>query len=262
MYEALSIAATGLTNQQRRLDTIAHNVANVNSTAYKSARLDFKDALYTAGVTPGRPRTPEPEGNQQKGHGLMIAGIARDFRPGSFESTERPLDVAIEGEGFFELGDRAGNIVYTRNGNFKVSVEEDGIYLTNAEGLYVHDENGMIISVPYGAETINVGEDGTILFMTGDELHPEATVRLGLYTFRNLHGLEAVGNGNYAETPASGERLPADEAKVRQGVLESSNVNLAEEMTRLIRTQRAFSLASRALTTADEMEGIANNMRR
>jgi flagellar basal-body rod protein FlgG len=262
MYEALSIAATGLKNQQRRLDTIAHNVANANSTAYKSARLDFKDALYTAGVTPGRPRTPEPEGNQQKGHGLMIAAIGRDFRPGHFERTERQLDVAIEGEGFFELGDRSGNIVYTRNGNFKISVEPDGTYLTNGEGLYVHDENGMIITVPYGAETINIGEDGTIIFMTGEVIFPEATVRLGLHTFRNLFGLESVGSGNYAETPAAGERLPADNAKIRQGVLEGSNVNLAEEMTRLIRTQRAFSLASRALTTADEMEGIANNMRR
>jgi flagellar basal-body rod protein FlgG len=262
MYEALSIAATGLRNQQQRLDTIAHNVANVNSAAYKSVRLDFKDALYTTGITPGPPRTPAPEGNQQKGHGLMIAGIAKDFRPGNHVTTNRELDFALEGEGFFELGDRAGNIVYTRNGNFSLSIEADGIYLTNANGLYVHDENGMNITVPFGANRINVAQDGTMIFMTGDVIHPEATVRLGIYTFRNLHGLDAAGNGNYAETEASGERFPAYQANVRQGVLEGSNVNLAEEMTRLIRTQRVFTLASRALTTADEMEGIANNMRR
>jgi len=258
MYEALSIAATGLTNQQRRLDTIANNVANANTIAFKSARLDFKDALYTAGVTPGAARSPE--GNQQKGHGLMIAGIAKDYRTGSFERTERPFDLAIEGEGFFELGDRTGNIVYTRNGNFSLSVEPDGIYLTNAEGLYVHDENGARIILPDRMTTLNVGTDGTMIFMADEE--ELGRTRLGVYTFRNLTGLSSAGDANYTETPASGEKFPAGGATIRQGVLEISNVNLAEEMTRLIRTQRAFSLASRALTTADEMEGIANNMRR
>ena len=113
MYEAMMIAATGLTNQQRRLDTIANNVSNVNSTAYKSARLDFKDALYTAGIVPARPRTPD--GNQQKGHGVMIAGITKDFSMGNLQVTERNLDAAIEGEGFFAIGDMEGNVFFTRN---------------------------------------------------------------------------------------------------------------------------------------------------
>jgi len=258
MYEAVSIAATGLKNQQRRLDTIANNVANSNTAAFKSARLDFKDALYTAGVVPGAPRSPEE--NQQKGHGLMVAGIGRDFRTGNFYTTDRELDLALEGEGFFELSDRYGNSIYTRNGNFSLSVEVDGLYLTSAEGLYVLDENGMVIGIPFGVNRYHVTENGTMIFMIGDEEVGRA--RLGIHTFRNLFGLELVGDSNYSQGPAAGERLPADGAVVRQGVLEGSNVNLAEEMTRLIRTQRAFSLASRALTTADEMEGIANNMRR
>jgi len=254
MYEAVMIAATGLQNQQRRIDTIANNVANVNSVAYKSARLDFKDALYTAGIVPGPPRTPD--GNQQKGHGVMVAGITKDYRMGSAQRTDRQLDFAIEGEGFFELGDINGNIVYTRNGSFYI---DDEGYLVNAEGLFVHDADGMRILAPFGTDTTSVSQDGLLTF-TADGVETE--FNLGVYTFRNVTGLLSVGSGNYAESPASGEKMPAYGAAVRQGMLEASNVSLAEEMTRLIRTQRAFSLASRALSTADEMEGIANNMRR
>ena len=257
MYEAMMIAATGLHNQQRRLDTIANNVANVNTVGFKSVRLDFKDALYTAGIVPGLPRTPE--GNQQKGHGLMVAGTGKDFRTGNIQMTERPLDVAIEGEGFFELRDMEGNLLYTRNGAFNLSSEADGAYLVNGNGLYVMDVNGERIMLPEFAETITIGLDGAISFLTDGE---ESNIMIGVYTFRNLTGLLSSGNGNYSESPASGEKLTADGALIRQGAIEGSNVNLAEEMTRMIRTQRAFQLASRALTTADEMQGIANNMRR
>ena len=257
MFEAMMIAATGLQNQQRRLDTIANNVANINTTAFKSVRLDFKDALYTAGIIPGLPRSPE--GNQQKGHGVLIAGTAKDFRGGNLQMTERPLDVAIEGEGFFELRDMNGNLIYTRNGAFNLSPEEDGAYLTNGDGLYVMDVNGERIRLPEYAETIGIGMDGTISFAYNGE---ESEIKLGVYTFRNLMGLDWAGGSNYSESAASGEKMPAEEAILRQGTIEGSNVNLGEEMTRMIRTQRAFQLASRALTTSDEMDGIANNMKR
>jgi flagellar basal-body rod protein FlgG len=256
MYEAMFIAATGLQNQQRRLDVIANNVANINSAAFKSVRLDFKDALYTAGHTPGPPRTPGPEGNQQKGHGVMVAGITKHYSTGIMQSTGRPLDVAIEGEGFFELGDIDGDIVYTRNGSFHL---DDAGFFVNADGLFVHDINGERIWAPYGTDSILIDMGGRITFTA---FGVETTATLGLYTFRNITGLMSAGSGTYAESPASGERRPAENAVIRQGVLEGSNVDLAEEMTRLIRTQRVFQLASRALTTADEMEGIANNMRR
>ncbi|MCL2126044.1 MAG: flagellar hook-basal body protein [Oscillospiraceae bacterium] len=257
MYEAVYIAATGLTNQQRRLDTIANNVANINSAAYKSARLDFKDALYTAGIVPALPRTPE--GNQQKGHGVMVAGITKDFSTGSMQKTERKLDVAIEGEGFLELEDSNGNLVYSRNGSLNIGNEFDGFYLVNGDGCYIHDVNGERIRVPDFFEDMTIDERGVVTFSLGED---DYSVALGLYTFRNITGLSSVGDGNYSETVASGEKMTAESAVIRQGTLEISNVNLAEEMTRMIRTQRTFSLASRALTTADEMEGIANNMRR
>jgi len=259
MFEAKMIAATGLQNQQRRLDSIANNVSNVNTTAYKGVRLDFKDALYTAGIVPGLPRSPE--GNQQKGHGVLVAGTAKDFRGGNLLITNRPLDAAIEGEGFFELRDINGNLFYTRNGAFNISAEDDGAYLVNGDGLYVMDSNGERIRLPGNAQTIGIGLDGSIRFMLDEEEEVE-TIRLGIYTFRNVMGLLAAGGNNYSESEASGERIPAGDAVIRQGTIEGSNVNLAEEMTRMIRTQRAFQLASRALTTADEMEGIANNMKR
>ena len=263
MYEAKMIAATGLHNQQRRLDTIAHNVANVNTVAFKNSRLDFKDALYTAGIVPARARTPE--GNQQKGHGVMTAGIKKDFVMGSLQTTDRQLDLAIEGEGFFALRDVSGDTIYTRNGSFNLSVEEDGVYLVNGNGYYVLDTNGDRIMIPAFTESISVKSNGSITFMSGGEELPgedEDPIILGLYTFRNLMGLLSIGDSNYAESVASDVPVAAQEASIRQGVLEMSNVSLADEMTRMIRTQRAFSLASRALTTADEMEGIANNMKR
>ena len=274
MYGAIFIASTGLQKQQQRMDTIANNVANVNTASYKATRLDFKDALYTAGLTPALPRTPE--GNQQRGNGVMAAGTSKDFSTGAITETERQLDFAIEGEGFFSLEDRNGNTVYSRVGNFDIGVDEDGYttWLVNGDGYWVLDTDGARIQIPEGTISISVDRDGAINFTTvydeivaGEEdealeVEVEPPIMLGVFTFRNVMGLMSVGDSNYAETEASGERLDADGAAIRQGALEGSNVKLADEMTRLIRTQRAFSLASRALTTADEMEGLANNMRR
>ena len=257
MYEAMMIASSGLHNQQRRLDTIANNVANVNTVGYKNSRLDFREALYTAGYVPGPARTPE--GNQQKGHGLMVAGITRDFIGGSFLRTERQFDLAIEGEGFFALQGLDGETQYTRNGRFSLSVEDDGVYLVNADGYYILDAQLDKIQIPAHTESINVNDNNMITFKVGDE---ESTAVLGVFTFRNLMGLESIGESNYTESVASGERMLAESARAVQGYIEGSNVDLAQEMTRMIRTQRAFTLSSRALITADEMEGIANNMRR
>ena len=259
MYLAMSIAASGLRNQQLRIDTVSHNVANANSHGFKNARLDFKDSLYKTNITPGPARSPDE--NQQKGHGVMLTAITRDFKPGNLERTERELDFAIEGDGFFSLENPGGGLSYTRNGVFNLSVEAGGTFLVNGQGLYILDENGARINIPAGTTSIQADVDGTLRFNSHDVVL--GTARLGIFTFRNLKGLELTGNANYVPSPAAGERIQAnDTVTVRQGILEASNVNLAEDMTRLIRTQRAFQLASRALTTADEMQGVANNMRR
>jgi len=259
MYLAMSIAASGLRNKQLRLDSIAHNVANTNTHGYKNARLDFKDSLYTNGITPGPARNPQE--NQQKGHGLLTNAITRDFKPGIIERTERELDFAIEGEGFFAFSNPAGGIFYGRSGVFHRSVEAGGTFLVNGQGLYVLDVNEDRIELPFGTSTVASDVDGTLRFLDGNN-NLLGTATLGLFTFRNLKGLESSGDTMFSETGVSGERRPAENILLRQGVLEASNVSLGDEMTRVIRTQRAFQLASRALTTADDMEGIANNMRR
>ena len=259
MFEAMMIAATGIAHQQRRLDTIADNVANVNTVGFKESRLDFKDALYTAGMGPAPAYTPD--GNLQKGHGVLVSAITKDFRMGSLSPTGSPLDFAIEGDAFFELMNPDEGLLYTRAGNMYISNEDDAAYIVNSDGYYLHNEDGERIVIPAGSYETSVARDGTITFY-GEQSSVVGTDKIGLFTFTNNTGLANVGSSNYEVTPASGEKMLAENASLIQGSLEMSNVDLAGEMTRLIRTQRAFSLASRALTTADDMEGIANNIRR
>lgn len=258
MFEAVYMAATGLTNQQRRLDTIADNVANANTTGFKATRVDFQDALYTAGIEPGPAYTPD--GNLQKGHGVTTAAIAADFTTGALQVTGNMMDLALEGDAFFEVVDAGGDRRYTRAGNFYAAPGENGTALTNAQGHFVQDDAGGAIAIPAGTTEVTVSPEGLITFRAGSETLGSA--QLGLYSFVNPAGLLAAGGGNYAATEASGPAAAAADFRVHQFTLEASNVDMATEMTRLLRTQRAFSLASRALTTADDMEGIANNMRR
>jgi flagellar basal-body rod protein FlgG len=189
----------------------------------------------------------------------MIAGTRIDFGGGNLIRTEGVLDFALEGEGFFQLGDLAGNVFFTRSGHFTISSEADGNYIVTANGLYLHDVNGERIRMDSLTHTINVTPEGEMFFISPDG---ETRADLAIVTFRNLTGLYQLGGSLFQVSDASGEQLIPEGTIVRQGMLEGSNVDLAQEMTRMIRTQRAFQLASRALTTADEMEGIANNMRR
>ncbi|MDR2665814.1 MAG: flagellar hook-basal body protein [Oscillospiraceae bacterium] len=260
MYEAVMIAATGLTNQQRRLDTIADNIANTNTVGFRASRLDFKEALYTAGIVPAAPRTPE--GNQQKGHGVATAAITRERRQGSFTETGGQFDFAIEGEGYFELTDPDGEKFYTRGGNFYITDIEGQLRMVNSDGYFVSDADGNAITVPFGTQAVAAAEDGTLSFQAEDGQVYGDTARLGVFSFRNVLGLDSVGGGNYVETDISDEMFAVDGARVLQGSLENSNVDMAREMTLMIRSQRAFSLASRALRTADDMEQLANNLRR
>ncbi len=256
MYEAVMIAATGLKSQQRRLDVIADNVANINTVGFKGARVDFKDALYTA-----RSLGPvgTPEGNLQKGHGTIVGAANRTYRDGSQLVTNNELDFALEGEGYFELERPDGESIYTRAGNYYITQTDGGLYLVNANGYFLHDTAGNRITIPDGAHSITVNQAGEISYTVGGE--PATGQTVGMFTFTNITGLEAVGTSAYRESAASGQKLRAP-AALKQGALEASNVDLSEEMTRMIRAQRAFSLASRALQTADDMEGIANNMRK
>ena len=247
MMQSLSTAATGLSAQQKKIDIIANNIANVNTTAYKGATAVFEDTYYTA------MENPDPEAqvtNLQKGTGAKLSATAVDFSQGATMTTGNALDFEISGNAFFRLQNEDGEYVYTKDGSFSVSVEEDGAYLVSSEGYYVLDENDDRISVPEDTGTF-IRSDGSIT----DE------IRLGIYTFENTGGLSAGGNNLFSETVSSGQPILAEDYTVKQGALEGSNVDLASELSNLIQAQRVFSLASRALQTADNMEGLANNIR-
>ncbi|MDR0906212.1 MAG: flagellar hook-basal body protein [Oscillospiraceae bacterium] len=261
MYEAVFMAATGLTNQQRRLDVIADNLANVNSVGHRANRIDFADALYTAGLNPSYPRTPEPDGNQRHGHGVITASITRETRQGALQQTGQELDLALEGRGYLSVADNEGNVFYKRGGSYYISIEDDAARVVDAEGYYLQDEDGYALELPEGTSNITVTEDGSLAFVDGNGEVLE-THKLGIYEFTNELGLDSDGGDRYVETEISGDMWVSERTKVHQGNLEMSNVDLAKEMTNMIRAQRAFQLASRALTTADDMEGLANTVRK
>ncbi|MBR5261425.1 MAG: flagellar hook-basal body protein [Oscillospiraceae bacterium] len=249
---AIHIAASGLRAQQNRLDIIGSNVSNVNSIGYKSTRADFKDALYS---TIENPDGPELEVNLIGGNGVITASTTTNYSQGAIEDTNQMLDLAIVGEGFFVVENHNGEIRYTRNGSFGLSAEENGVFLVTGAGQYVLDDAGNRIALPAG-ENVNIGYGGIIRNVDGDVLGNIAVVN-----FTNPVGLDAMGDTTFMQTIVSGEPVNVQNAELRQGAVEKSNVDLAQELTLMMRTQRAYSLASQALRTADDMDGLANNMR-
>lgn len=250
--QAIYTATSGMKSQQKRLDTIANNISNSSTTGYKTTRVDFKDALYTYMDSPV---TDSEEGNLRVGSGVISASTTTNFTDGSRKDTGELLDFAIEGSGFFTVKDAAGKIRYTRNGSFAASGEGDDKFLVTAQGDFVLDEKGEKIHLPEDISSLSVSEDGVLGTSEG------TIATLGIAQFTNPDGLSAVGNTMYEATEVSGEPVKAEDASVLQGSLENSNVSLADEMTLLIRAQRSYSLASTALRTADDMDGLANNMR-
>ena len=256
MIQSLSTAATGAKNQQLQIDTIANNVANINTDGFKCSRVSFQDAMYQTMRSPIQPQ--DGNKNLELGHGVLVADTKMNFAQGAMRSTGEPLDFALDGEGFFTVANAQNETMYTRCGLFSVSAEADGSYLVTPQGHYVLDDQGERIQLPSDTEGITCNSEGILSDAAGT---PFAS--LGIAAFDNTQGLEKMGDNLYAATAASGEAGQAgDEVKVKQGFIESSNVDLAEEMTKLIRAQRAYSLISRTITTADEMESAANNLRK
>jgi len=263
---ALWTAASGMTAQQFNVDVIANNLANVNTTAYKRERVEFKDLLYEtlerAYVLEGKGRPV----NLQVGHGTMPVATVRNFETGNFEKTDNPLDFAIEGDGFFMVLGPRGDVVYTRDGSFKISVSEDGNVLTTADGYYVLDDTGSEIILDVDVSRLVVSPDGELSYINEDGVTESLGQRLGIVTFENRHGLESIGKNLYAWTEAAGMEIPNEDAVnmsiVHQRFLEASNVQVVEEMVKLIVAQRAYEMNSKAIQSSDEMLGIANNLRR
>jgi flagellar basal-body rod protein FlgG len=235
VIQALYTAASGMTAQQKSMDVTANNIANINTTGYKSKTAGFKDAIYRTMHTPAE---ESAENNLQQGHGVLLSDIKTAFTQGPIEETGNPYDFAIFGTGFFAIETNEG-IRFTRDGSFHRG--ETGFLLTK-DGHYVLDSNRNRIFIPD-----NTNED-----------YPSP----GVFEFTNPQGLSSEGANYYSETEVSGQAALSGNDEVRKGFLEASNIDTAEQLTRIIRSQRAYQVAARAITTADQMEEITNNIMR
>ncbi|MDL2224969.1 flagellar hook-basal body protein [Eubacteriales bacterium OttesenSCG-928-M02] len=253
MINASYTAKAAAMAQQKRLDVISNNLANVNTYGYKSSSVSFKDTLYNTMVNPAGYNGA----NLERGSGVLVSATNIKFTNGAALTTGNDMDFCIEGDGFFMVEDQNGNTVYTRNGAFYVSIEADGNYLVNGQSNYILDENGQRITLPPEAmDNLAVDGEGNLSAKGG-----AIFAKLGIKSFPNSYGLEKLGNNTFGETISSGAPYNSNDYTIMQGYLEGSNVDMVEEMTLSIRASRAFSFASRCITTADEMDGLANNIR-
>lgn len=257
MMNALWVSATGMAAQQLNMDTISNNLANVNTTGFKSAHAQFAD-LYAQAVLGGTGAEGEPAAGE--GLGTRTLGITREYSQGEIQTTGNPLDVAISGDGFLPLLKPDGTLTYTRDGSLQIS--SDG-YLCNALGYRVSPE----IQIPENASEIAVAADGTVTARTPTDAAPRALGQLELARFVNPAGLRAEGENLLTATTASGEAqvgTPGADGlgTILGGSLERSNVNLMTEMVNLILTQRAYEVNTKAIQSVDEMMRMANNLRR
>jgi len=268
MMRALWSASSGMKAQQLNMDVISNNLANVNTTGFKKSRAEFKDLLYE---TLQRPDTYQQGlGNPvglQVGHGVRSSATSRSFSEGNLEETDNTFDLAIDGEGFFMVERPDGTMAFTRDGAFKVSLDDTDRNLVTSEGYYVLSSDEDLITIPDGYTDISISADGLITGKndTGDI---EELGQVGLVKFMNPEGLLACGNNLYEQTAASGEyQLKQDVAdpgygSIIQGFLEMSNVQVVEEMVNLITAQRAYEVNTKAIQTSDEMLGEANDLKR
>ncbi len=262
MIRALNTAATGMYAQQLFIDNIANNLANVNTTGFKRVRLEFQDLVY---------QTMRRAGNSadlgqilpselQVGHGVRPIASQKSFEQGVVNPTDNPLDLAIEGNGFFQLVKPDGSIGYTRDGSFKIS--PDGS-LVNADGYLVEPA----LTIPADAVSVTVARDGTVSVLLFGEVEPQTIGQFELARFVNPAGLSSEGHNMYRETVSSGPPIPANPGSeglgnVTQGYLEGSNVRIVEEMVSMITAQRAYDIASKAIKTSDDMLQTATNLKR
>lgn len=261
MNRALSIASTGLTAQQLSVGVIANNLANVSTVGFKKSNWNFQDLLYQAVTDPGAATTvgTTPVGIEL-GSGVRTVSVHRFFKQGDFRETQNPLDIATEGEGFFQVTLPDLTTAYTRSGSFQL---DSGGNMVTSEG-YPMVPN---ITVPTDALAVTINNTGEVFARVPGTATLTLLGTIQLARFANPPGLHSLGRNLYQETAASG--LPTAGTPglngfgtLLQGSLEGSNVNIAEEMVNMIVAQRAYELNSKAIQTADEMLGIANNLKR
>lgn len=260
--KALSIAATGMLAQQLNVEVISNNIANMNTTAYKRQRAEFQDLLYqnieSAGAASSDAGTVVPTGIQI-GVGVRTAGVYRVTSQGELVNSDTPLDMAINGKGYFRVQLPNGEDAYTRSGSFQLSPQGE---IVNSEGYRISPG----ITIPQEAIDISINANGEVMVKIEGQLEPQNMGQFEVVTFPNNAGLQAIGDNLLRETPASGPanigapNTPGYGAIV-QGYLERSNVNSVAEITQLIAAQRAYEMNSKVISTADEMLSVTSNLR-
>jgi len=253
MDAALWVSKTGLAAQEAKLATISNNLANVNTIGFKRDRMAFEDLFYQIQRQPGSQldqQNTTPTGIQL-GNGVRVVGTQKVFTTGNYETTNQDLDVAITGQGFFQIELPSGDTAYTRNGQFHRSSE--GL-IVNAEGLPLSPQ----IQIPENATGISIGSDGTVTATVGNQTGATQIGNITLVNFTNPAGLEALGGNLYRETDASGtplEGVPGEDAlgALKQYTLEGSNVSVVEEMVDMISTQRAYEMNAKVASASDQM---------
>ena len=258
---SMHVAKTGLTAQQTRMQVIANNLANVNTVGFKSDRVNFESLLYQITKVAGD-QTSEGTAMTSSlalGTGVRAINTEKKFSQGSMITTDNALDIAVDGDGFFQVLLPDGTMGYTRNGTFSRNSEGS---MTTASGYVMQPQ----ITIPSGAAQIAIAQDGIITAMLAGEAEPSELGQLTTATFANPRGLKPLGENFFAETSASGAAsvgVPFTEGrgKLVQGSLESSNVNVVQQLVEMIETQRAYEVSSKSITAADEMmRYISNNL--
>lgn len=261
MHPALWVSKTGLSAQDTNMATISNNLANVNTTGFKRDRAVFQDLLYQINRQPGGLNTQNSElpSGLQLGTGVRIVGTTKQFSQGNLQVTEQPLDMAVNGRGFFQVLMPDGSIAYTRDGQFQLNSNGD---VVNPDGYALEPS----IQVPDNATSLTIGKDGTVTAIVDDQSSPINLGQISLVDFINPQGLQAIGNNLFRETNASGNPSEGEAGinglgTIEQGSIESSNVEVVEELVNMITTQRAYEMNSKVVSTTDQMlQFVTNNI--
>ncbi|MBS1705326.1 MAG: flagellar basal-body rod protein FlgG [Armatimonadetes bacterium] len=262
MMRSLTTAGTGMITQQTNLDVIANNLANVNTTGYKEQKAEFQDLMYQTwrgSGSHGQGTTTNPEA-LQVGLGARLSSTTSYFTQGPLQSTSNPYDMAIIGDGFFSVERPDGTTAYTRDGSFKV--DSNGLVVTN-DGYPLQPN----ITVPTEATTVSISQSGVVSAMIAGSDTPQVLGNITLTTFPNPGGLTRVGQNLYAAGGASGDPQELEPGTGGAGTIQSqhvegSNVQVVEEMVKMILAQRAYEINSKAIQTSDEMLATLNQLKR
>ncbi len=260
MSRALSIAASGMQAQSLNIDVISNNLANVSTPGFKKSRADFQDLLYET-IRPAG--TTSANGNQiptgiQLGEGTRPVATQKIFIQGSYQHTDNQLDLAIEGDGFFQIMQPSGQVAYSRSGAFKLDSNGN---IVNSDGYPLEPP----ITIPNNSTSVTIGTDGTVSVLQSGNVQPSQIGTVNLAKFINPAGLSSIGRNLYLQTAASGTATTGQAGlngmgTISQGNLEMSNVSVVDEMVNMITAQRAYEINSKAIQTSDQMQQMADNL--